>query len=84
MSSLSKKKKLSAEEFDKKFSSGEDMSAHVDWTNAVKRINLDVPLWAIRDLDKEATRRGITRQSLIKTWLIDRLDEINQGRDDAI
>jgi len=79
-----KKKKLNAEEFDNKFSSGEDMSQHMDWSKAVKRINLDIPLWAIKDLDKEATRRGITRQSLIKTWIIDRLDEANQTRHEAI
>ena len=85
MSSPSKKaKKLTAKEFDQNFSDGEDMSAHVDWSKAVKRINLDIPLWAIKDLDKEAARRGITRQSLIKTWVIDRLDEVNQSRHEAI
>lgn len=85
MNSRSKKrKKLTAEEFDKKFSAGEDMSEHVDWSKAVKRINLDIPLWAIKDLDKEAGRRGITRQSLIKTWIIDRLDEVKQAQHKAI
>jgi hypothetical protein len=85
MNSRSKeKRKLAAEAFDKKFSAGEDLSDHVDWSKAVKRINLDIPLWAIKDLDKEATRRGITRQSLIKTWIIDRLDEVNQARHEAM
>ena len=44
-----------------------------EWT---KRVNLDIPVWAIKELDREADRRGITRQSLIKTWLIDRLDSL--------
>lgn len=44
-----------------------------EWT---RRVNVDIPLWAIKELDKEAGRRGITRQSLIKTWLIDRIDAL--------
>jgi len=44
-----------------------------DWT---KRVNLDIPVWAIKELDREAARRGITRQSLMKTWLIDKIDSI--------
>lgn len=41
-----------------------------------KRVNVDIPIWAIKELDKEASRRGITRQALIKTWLIDRIDNL--------
>jgi hypothetical protein len=44
-----------------------------EWT---KRVNLDIPVWAIKELDRESSRRGITRQSLIKTWLIDKLDAL--------
>ena len=68
------KQAITAEEFDQKFSAGEDMTKHVDWTKAIKRVSLDLPVWAIKELDKEAERRGITRQSLIKTWIVDRLD----------
>lgn len=46
-----------------------------EWT---KRVNVDIPVWAIKELDKESDRRGITRQALIKTWLIDRIDVINK------
>ncbi len=68
------KQAITAEEFDSKFSAGEDMTKHVDWSKAIKRVSLDLPVWSIKELDKEAERRGITRQSLIKTWIIDRLD----------
>lgn len=68
------KQAITAEEFDQKFSAGEDMTKHVDWSKAIKRVSLDLPVWAIKELDKEAERRGITRQSLIKTWIVDRLD----------
>jgi len=68
------KQAITAEEFDRKFSAGEDMTKHVDWARAIKRVSLDLPVWAIKELDKEAERRGITRQSLIKTWIVDRID----------
>lgn len=44
-----------------------------EWT---KRVNVDIPVWAIKELDKESDRRGITRQALIKTWLIDKIDAL--------
>ncbi len=39
-----------------------------------KRVNVDFPSWMVESLDKEAQRLGVTRQSLIKLWLADRLD----------
>ena len=74
------KKKISTKEFDEKFEKGENLSAHVDWDKAIKKINLDVPIWAVKELDQEADRRGITRQSLIKNWVIDRLDALRKGK----
>lgn len=73
-------KTISAEEFDRRFDSGEDMGDYVDWRSAkrpgpeAKRVNVDFPQWMIAGLDREAKRRGITRQALIKTWLADKLD----------
>jgi hypothetical protein len=67
-------KKISAEEFDRKFDEGEDISEYIDKKNTVFRINIDIPIWTVKELDAEADRRGITRQSLIKTWLVDLLD----------
>ena len=46
-----------------------------EWT---KRVNVDFPVWAIKELDHEADRRGITRQALIKTWIVDRLDALRE------
>jgi hypothetical protein len=67
----SKSKKLSSSEIrhdeEIRIRSGDE------WT---KRVNVDIPVWAIKELDREAGRRGITRQSLIKTWLIDRIDAL--------
>jgi hypothetical protein len=70
---------MRAEEFDKKFDEGEDVSQHLDLAKTrrpaqeQKRINIDLPLWMIQQLDKEARRLGVPRQSIIKLWVADRL-----------
>lgn len=40
-----------------------------------KRINVDFPSWVIDSLDREVSRVGVTRQSIIKLWLVERLEE---------
>ena len=63
---------MKAEEFDKKFDAGEDITSHLDFTKArrpeqaQKRVNVDFPVWMIHSLDREARRLGVPRQSLIK------------------
>ena len=72
---------MKAKELDKKFDSGEDITEVLDLSNArrpgqeQKRVNVDFPIWMIRDLDKEAKRLGVPRQSLIKIWIAERLKE---------
>jgi CopG antitoxin of type II toxin-antitoxin system len=71
---------ISAEEFDRRFDDGEDMSDYLDWSTArrpglePKRINLDVPQAMAAKLEAHARKRGVTRQALIKMWLADRLE----------
>jgi hypothetical protein len=36
-------------------------------------------LWMVKSLDREAQRLGVTRQSLIKLWLADRLEQATSG-----
>jgi hypothetical protein len=68
-------------EFNERFDSGEYITGMLDFSNikrikqTPKRINLDMPHWMIEKLDKEAARLGVTRQSIIKIWLAERLDE---------
>lgn len=72
---------MKAKDFDKKFDSGEDISKYLDLTKASrpgqeqKRVNVDFPKWMIDSLDKEAKRLGVTRQSIIKVWIAERLKE---------
>ncbi len=74
-----KKKYMKAEEFDKKFDNGEDILEYLDLEKArrpgleQKRVNVDFPKWMIQSLDKEAKRLGVTRQSIIKIWIAERL-----------
>jgi hypothetical protein len=70
---------MKAREFDRAFAAGEDVDALVDWSKArrpnvqTRRVNVDFPAWVVESLDREARRLGVTRQSLIKTWIAERL-----------
>lgn len=71
---------ITAEDFDAAFDRGEDISEHLDMSTARRpglerwRINLDLPNWMVHSLDRQAEKRGVTRQALIKMWLADRLE----------
>jgi hypothetical protein len=81
-SGISKQKLIKAKEFDKKFDKGEDISKYLDLSRASRpgrdqrRVNVDLPQWMIESLDKEARRPGVTRQSIIKVWIAERLQKI--------
>jgi hypothetical protein len=70
---------MKAKEFDAKFERGEDMTPYLDLTKArrpgqeQRRVNVDFPNWMIQSLDREAHRLGVTRQSIIKVWISERL-----------
>ena len=74
-----KKKYMKAEEFDKKFDNDEDVLEYLDVEKSrrpgleQKRVNVDFPKWMIKSLDREAKRLGVTRQSIIKIWIAERL-----------
>ena len=70
---------ITAQELDEKFDNGEDISAYVDWSKArrpnleARRVNVDFPAWVVEGLDREARHLGVTRQSVIKMWIAERL-----------
>ena len=74
---------MKAEEFDKKFEDGEDILEYLDLEKAErpgqkqKRVNVDFPQWMIESLDREARRLGVTRQSIIKFWIAERLKDVS-------
>ena len=73
---------MKAKNFDKKFDDNkQDITDDLDLSTIKrpnqkqKRINVDFPSWVIDSLDREASRVGVTRQSIIKLWLVERLEE---------
>jgi len=70
---------MKARALDKLFDAGGDVSAFLDLARArrtnqtPRRVNVDFPAWMIHSLDKEAGRLGVTRQSIIKVWISERL-----------
>jgi hypothetical protein len=71
---------MKARNFDRKFDEGKDMTADLDLSKVrrpaqeQRRVNVDFPLWMIESLDREARRLGVTRQSIIKVWIAERLE----------
>ena len=71
---------MKAKEFDEKFEDGEDITGLLDLSEArrpgheQRRVNVDFPTWMVEALDHEAKRLGVTRQSIIKVWLAERLE----------
>jgi hypothetical protein len=73
-------KKISAEEFDRIFDEGkEDITPYLDPSSfrrpnqELKRVNVDFPVWMVDRLDRESKHLGITRQSLIKMWIAEKV-----------
>ena len=72
---------MKAKTFDRRFDSGAKIVDQLDLAKArrigtdAKRVNVDFPAWMVDSLDREARRLGVTRQSLIKLWLADKLGQ---------
>jgi len=72
---------MKAKNIDSKFDNDESISEVLDLSKArrpnqeLKRVNVDFPTWMVDSLDEEATRLGVTRQSIIKVWLAEKLEE---------
>ena len=71
---------MKAKKFEQQFDEDVDITASLDLSKAKrvlqeqKRVNVDFPTWMIDSLDREASRLGVTRQSVIKVWLAERLE----------
>jgi len=76
-----KKKSIIANEFDKKFDAGDDLSTFFDMDKASrpglqqKRVSVDFPEWMVQQLDRVSKRLGVTRQSVIKIFISEKLKE---------
>ena len=73
---------MKAKSLDKKFDDNQadivnklDLSTVKRPNKTQKRVNVDFPTWMIDSLDREASRLGVTRQSIVKVWLAERLEQ---------
>ena len=71
---------MKAKKFEQQFDEDVDITVSLDLSKAKrvlqeqKRVNVDFPTWMIDSLDREASKLGVTRQSVIKIWLAERLE----------
>jgi hypothetical protein len=77
---------MKAKKFDEKFDAGvEDIVNDLDLSTlkrpnqGQRRVNVDFPEWMVASLDREAARLGVTRQSIIKVWLAERLESLGRA-----
>lgn len=76
-----KKKSITASEFEKKFDSDQNVIEYLDFGKAnrpglkPRRVSVDFPEWMINQLDRIAARLGVTRQSVIKVFISEKLKE---------
>lgn len=77
--------RVKASKFDQEFDQGKDVSRYLDVSKArrpgleQRRVNVDIPVWMIESLDREAARLGVPRQSLVKVWIAERLERLRAG-----
>ena len=72
---------MKTKNLEKMFDEGEDITRHLVLSKSrrpgheQRRVNVDFPGWIIDSLDAQASRLGVTRQSVIKLWIAERLKE---------
>jgi hypothetical protein len=77
---------MKAKDFEQQFDENLDVTAMLDLSKSKrvlqeqKRVNVDFPTWMIESLDREAGKLGVTRQSIIKVWLAEKLEKVASTR----
>ena len=74
MKRIKAKANMSAEEFEKRFDDGEDLSGLVEFEK--RAINIEFPIPMLENLDRESKRYGVSRTAYIKMILGQELDRI--------
>ena len=81
---------MTSSEFDQRFDADDSVVDVLDLNAArrprqeQKRVNVDFPVWMVEQLDREASRLGVTRQSIIKVWLAERLERRPDAQDPVL
>lgn len=72
---------MKAEVFDQMFDEEQDITSFLDLTQVrhpgykSELMTIDFPVWILHALDRESKRLGISRESVIKVWLAERLEK---------
>ncbi len=72
---------IASSEFVEKFEAGGDITTYLDVEKASRpglesrRVSVDFPTWMVTELDRVSKRLGVTRQSVIKIFISDKLKE---------
>lgn len=83
---MKKKSTMTAQEFEKRFDEGEDITPFIDRSSIrrpgmeARRVNVDFPEWVIEKLDLQSKLIGVSRQSLIKLWVSERIQQEHQNQ----
>lgn len=73
---MKKSQKTTKENLEDRFESGKRILDYFDLETSVIRVNVDFPIWMVKALDKESTRRGVARQALVKMWIADKIESL--------
>jgi len=74
-----KRKSITTQQFDELFDEKGDIAEFLDLKTAkrdglkTRRVSVDFPEWMINLLDQQAIKLGVTRQSIIKFWISEKL-----------
>lgn len=77
---------MKEKDFDRQFVESEDITEYPDPSKVrlvrheQNRVNLNFPIWMIESLDRKASRLGITRQSIKKICLDERLEHVSANQ----
>jgi hypothetical protein len=73
---------MKAESFDQHFDQGENITEFLNLSEArrpgyeSRAVAINFPQWMLDALDREARRLGVTRESIVKVWLAERLERV--------
>ena len=75
---------MTAEEFERRFDEGEDVTPFFDMASIrrpgvePRRVNVDFPEWMVAELDWQSRLIGVSRQALVKLWVSERIQKEQQ------
>ena len=85
---MTKAKIATAEEIDRIFDEGEDMTPYIRASSirfpgnedVVRKINGSIPEWVVEEMEREAKHLAVSRSAIMNMWLADKAKESRQQR----